>query len=163
MAGSQDVIPEIDARFAAMGIDPSAFLAAGQVAAQELDAETQRQQAEVQKWEDAVQSVHTDTATLRTRLEDSLRRSVESGVVKTREDAKRQLADIDARVARGPARSWIYNGFAGDKWCRKQTYYVTVDDDGNIWGEFVEARYDAAITGQPLAPGKHIVHRKPTL
>lgn len=157
--------PSIQERLGSMGINGAALLLPGQVAVEQMDTEAQRRQDKIDEWSAAVESIRADTATLRESLEAGLREAVSSGRITTLADAERHIADIDARVARGPERSRTYNGYDGDKWHRAQTYYATVDEQGNVWGDFEEVppRLYAGVTGRPLSPGKHIVHRNPTL
>lgn len=127
---------------------------------QPQDTESIEKRLEVKKWEKAVREVLKDTAKLREQLERRLEDSINIGRM-TQDDIERGRAEIDKVVARGPARSYTYNGFRGDKWHRSQAYYVTVDNDGNIWGDFEPGRSEIGITGQPVSPGRHIVRRNP--
>jgi hypothetical protein len=163
MTSPQEAGPNIQERLGSMGINPATLLLPEQVAVQQANSEILRNQEKIDEWSAAVESVHSDTAALRERLETGLRTDVESGRVQALGDAEKRVAQIDATVAKGPARSWTYNGYRGDKWHRSQTYYATVDEQGNIWGEFEEGRHEIGITGKPVSPGKHIIHHNPTL
>lgn len=111
------------------------------------------------KWQNAVLSVERQTARLRENLERNIVRDGDPVKV-----AQHQ-AKIDEIVARGPERSWTYNGSRGDKWGRSQAYHVTVDGEGNIWGEYLPVNnpHEIGITGKPHRPGKYIIHANPRL
>jgi len=150
-------------RLRAIGINVTSLLSPEEVARRMVDEKSQHEQEEIDAWQSAVESVNSDTAVLRERLEARLKEDVESGRVESLEEAEKRLAQIDAEVAKGPARSWTYNGHRGDKWHRSQTYYVTVDENGNVWGEFEAGKHEIGITGKPVSPGKHVIHKNPSL
>jgi hypothetical protein len=154
-------------RLQVMGIDTSKLLTPEQAAVEQVDEEArrreERQKEDENKWREAVDDVQQDTARLREGLESRLKADVDSGRVKTQDEVRQRLEKIDAEVARGPARRQTYNHSGDPKYRREQTYYATVDEQGNIWGEFEHEDSEIGITGKPIPAGKHMVHSNPTI
>lgn len=131
------------------------------VAWQPEDKASLEQRREIRNWQKEVKAVSKETEALRARLEEQLDHQITSARV-TGADIQRHRGKIEDIILRGPERSYTYNGYRGDKWHRSQTYFATVDADGNVWGEFERVRTEIGITGQPVAPGKHIIRRNPS-
>lgn len=114
-------------------------------------------------WQREVTLLQQEIDQLRKNLQRQLDDRIASGNV-TQEQAEQIKARNEAIVARGIPRSYTYNGYRGDTWHRAQTYYATVDEDGTIWGDFEKVTRDTSnVTGKPVAPGKHVLHKKPVL
>ena len=158
---------DIHARLGALGLNPNAFLsedaAASERAATREVARATANDKEIQVWQDAVASVQADTATLQERLETCFKKDVETGHVLSDAEAIASLADIDRTVARGPQRSWTYNHSGDPKYKKTQPYFVTVDDKGNIMGEFPHHNKHDSVSQYPVKAGKHVIRKNPTL
>lgn len=130
------------------------------VAWQPEDAVNLEKRREIRDWQKEVKTVERETEMIRVRLEQNLADKIASGQLSGTE-IQSSRSRIEEIVSRGVQRSYTYNGYRGDKWHRAQTYYVTVDEGGNVWGDFERGRLESGITGRPVAPGKHIIRRNP--
>lgn len=131
------------------------------VAWQAEDTFSLEQRREIRDWQKEVIAVEKEIGAVRARLEENVADQIADGLA-TAAHLERSRSLIEEIVSRGAARSHTYNGYRGDKWHRAQTYYVTVDEAGNVWGEFEQVRSESGITGRPIAPGKRIIRHNPT-
>ncbi|MDB5170826.1 MAG: hypothetical protein JWO35_520 [Candidatus Saccharibacteria bacterium] len=166
MESPKDAGSNIQDRLSAMGINPANLTVAATESPQEREIryEKIRHQEKFEEWTSKVAEVRAETVALREGLEAKLREDVESGRLGTLGAAEERLATIDATVTKGPEMKWVYNRDQGSDFHRTQPCFRTVDEQGNVWGEFELPGEAWPSTGkQPLAPGMRIICPNPTL
>jgi hypothetical protein len=122
-----------------------------------------KKEKEIDTWLGEVEGIAADQSRARGREEGRLSADIQAGVVSTREEATERVAKIDEVVAQAAHRTYTFNRSHDPKYNRTQSYVASVDAQGNIWGDFKEARNAHDVTGQPYAAGKHMIRKNPTL
>ncbi|HSX43815.1 MAG TPA: hypothetical protein VLE69_00745 [Candidatus Saccharimonadales bacterium] len=162
----------INERLTAIGINPSGLVPETEyVADQAAKTEAREQEAKVLEWQELVDGVRKDLAYRRDQEEARLRTDFNRGYIRTEELAAKRLSQIDEAIARGAMRSKQYSGgtLPGGSMFEAprlyQTYYESVDEQGNIWREYesVNPRDGAELTGNPEPVGKRMYMENPTL
>jgi len=130
----------------------------------EIDKAPEEIREKIKQWQAAVKSVEADTAALRERIQRDIE-EVKARAGLSQDQIDTQVIRLEAQLAKGPLRSWTYNGHRGDKWGREQSYHVTVDSEGNIWGDYlpVSRPDEVGITGKPNPPGRYRIRKNPLL
>lgn len=142
--------------------DPYTYPLPSEIDAPEPSPALEKHLTAIDRWRQEVSKITRETAALRAHLQAELEESIAEGYLDAAAAAIRR-DQIEQDVARGACRIFRYNRSVDPSYNRSQLYYVTVDEVGNIWGDYEERRPEPGITGRPIAPGRHLIRRNPTL
>lgn len=129
------------------------------------DPDVAERRAKIEAWDNAVTELQPrlDQEPRRVALRPEFTSLLETNGVSGRDLTTSQRREIAAHFLAASVYGGerAYNHSTNWRYHRTQAYYDTIDNGGDVWRTFEEARPEIGITGQPLLPGPYKIHSNP--